>query len=121
MKFLLDMNLSPDWIEVFTNEGWSAIHWSKVGDPTATDRVLMDWARVNDYIVFTHDLDFGILLALTHDGGPSVIQIRIQDIMPASIKNRLVSIIKKYSLELQRGALVTIDPYKSRIRVLPIP
>lgn len=120
MKFLLDMNLSPDWVKVFKTEGWSAIHWSEVGEPTAADQTLMDWARANNYIVFTHDLDFGILLALTHDGGPSVIQIRIQDILSASVQGRLVSIIKEYAQELQRGALVTIDPTKSRIRVLPI-
>ena len=24
MKFLIDMNLSPDWIDVLTAEGWEA-------------------------------------------------------------------------------------------------
>lgn len=42
MKFLLDMNLLPDWVSVFKNEGWSAVHWSEVGEPAASDRVLMD-------------------------------------------------------------------------------
>ena len=31
----------------------------------------MDWALTNGYAVFTHDLDFGTLLALTHATGPS--------------------------------------------------
>jgi predicted nuclease of predicted toxin-antitoxin system len=31
--------------------------------PRAQDKVIMDWAMVNAYVVFTHDLDFGILLA----------------------------------------------------------
>ena len=32
MKFLIDMNLSPDWLDAFTAEGWEAIHWSTVGE-----------------------------------------------------------------------------------------
>ncbi|MEG3848166.1 DUF5615 family PIN-like protein [Microcoleus sp. herbarium19] len=65
MKILIDMNLSPEWTVVFTKYGIESLHWSTVGDPRATDRVIMDWARVNDYAVFTHDLDFGALLAAT--------------------------------------------------------
>jgi len=101
-------------------ESWGSSHWSEEGEATATDQALMDCTRANNYIVVTRNPDFGILLALTHDGGPSVIQIRIQDILSAFAKDRLVSIIKEYAQELQRGALVTIDPTKSRIRVLPI-
>ena len=33
----------------------------------------MDWALRHDYIVFTHDLDFGTMLALSHATGPSVL------------------------------------------------
>jgi predicted nuclease of predicted toxin-antitoxin system len=47
MKLLIDMNLSPDWILVFQQQGWQAKHWSVVGDPGATDRAIMEWARVN--------------------------------------------------------------------------
>lgn len=65
MKLLVDMNLSPAWIEFFESSGYHAIHWSSVGDPRAPDYVIMDWARANDYVVFTHDLDFGAILAAT--------------------------------------------------------
>ena len=36
----------------------------------------MAWALANGYVVFTHDLDFGTMLALTHATGPSVLQVR---------------------------------------------
>jgi len=72
IKILIDMNLSPDWAPVLQNAGWSATHWSTVGDLKATDRTIMDWAEASGYIVFTHDLDFGTMLALTHKSGPSV-------------------------------------------------
>ncbi|SRR6266511_3369179 len=119
MKLLIDMNLSPDWIEVFAQQGWPAHHWSTVGDPRATDQTIMDWARANGYAVFTHDLDFGILLATTRAQGPSVIQIRTQDIMPQSLGSRMVSIIRQYESVLESGALITVDEIKSRVRILP--
>ena len=83
------MNLSPDWIAVFEQQEWEALHWSTVGDPRATDSVIMDWARANGYVVFTHDLDFGTLLATTRVQGPSVIQVRTQDIMPSSVGGQI--------------------------------
>ena len=80
LRILVDMNLSPDWVDVLQRLGWTTIHWCNVGSPSATDREIMDWARANGHIVFTHDLDFGILLAHSKDGGPSVIQVRTQDV-----------------------------------------
>ena len=57
------------------------VHWSTV-DIRAADDVIMSWARENGFIVFTHDLDFGVLLALTQAENPSVIQVRTQDVFP---------------------------------------
>lgn len=119
MKLLIDMNLSPDWVEVFTQQGWAACHWSTVGDPRATDKTIMEWAHANGYTVFTHDLDFGSILATTRAQGPSVIQIRTQDVMPQSLGSRLVSIIRQYESVLESGALITVDDVKSRVRILP--
>ncbi|MEH2012300.1 DUF5615 family PIN-like protein [Nostoc sp.] len=75
---LLDMNLSPDWVLVLESAGFEAVHWSTIGSPSATDKVIMAWALTNDCIVFTHDLDFGTLLAMTQADAPSVIQVRSQ-------------------------------------------
>ncbi|GAA6623502.1 DUF5615 family PIN-like protein [Scytonema sp. NUACC26] len=61
MKILIDMNLSPNWVGVFERYDIESIHWSSFGDPRERDVVIMEWARSNGYIVFTHDLDFGSL------------------------------------------------------------
>ena len=78
-RLVVDISLSPLWVAVFAGHGWSAVHWSTIGDPGAKDRIVMAWARENGYVVFTHDLDFGTLLALTRGTGPSVIQVRTDD------------------------------------------
>lgn len=120
IQILIDMNLSPDWVDELANHGWAAVHWSTIGDPRATDRRIMDWARSNGHVVFTHDLDFGTMLALTHATGPSVIQVRGQNVLPDHMAPIVVAALKQHETDLSSGALVVIDELKSRVRVLPI-
>ena len=60
---LIDMNLSPLWVEFFARSGFESVHWSKIGEPAAPDGPIMEYAAANGMIIFTHDLDFGALLA----------------------------------------------------------
>ena len=120
MKLLIDMNLSPEWVAVLSKEGWDAVHWSSIGDPKAPDREIITWAKANGHIVFTHDLDFGAILAATKGESPSVFQIRTQDINPRHISGLVVSALKQFKDHLERGALVSVDETKSRARILPL-
>jgi predicted nuclease of predicted toxin-antitoxin system len=115
VQLVIDMNLSPEWVPELTRHGWSAIHWSTVGDPRAEDSVIMAWALANAHVVFTHDLDFGAMLALTHATGPSVLQVRSQKVMPEDI-----GALRQYDSDLAAGALIVIDEKKIRARVLPL-
>ena len=120
IRILIDMNLSPDWVEPLAAGGWPSVHWSTVGDPRATDREIMDWARTNGYVVFTYDLDFGTMLALTHAAGPSVIQVRGQNVLPDHMSPTILAALKQHESDLAAGALVVVDKAKSRVRILPI-
>lgn len=120
MKILIDMNLSPSWVEVFHREGWEAVHWSSVGKATAPDSAILDWAAANEYVLFTHDLDFGALLSSTRSSGPSVIQLRSQETSPVSLGGVVVMAVGQLKSELARGALITIDPPRARARILPL-
>ena len=120
MKILIEMNLTPDWTAVLEAEDIEAVHWSSVGKPTAPDEEIMKYARENGYAVFTHDLDFGAMLALTQATSPSVLQVRAQDILPKSIGNIVITILQKYKDELEQGALIVFDKAKERVRLLPL-
>lgn len=120
MKILLDMNLSPAWISVLENEGYKVKHWSDIGSITAPDTEIMEWARRNGYIVFTHDLDYGTLLFVTEAVAPSVIQLRCEDMRPKSVGKIVLRALKKAQKEMGKGALVTVDLRKNRIRLLPL-
>ena len=120
MKIVVDMNLPPDWCLLFEQQGWKSAHWSNVGDPKATDAAILGWARVQGFVVFTHDLDYGALLAATQAKGPSVIQIRAQDIMPEAIGSILIQALRRYESVLEQGAFISIDESRARIRILPL-
>ena len=84
MKLLIDMSLSPSWVQFLADQGFESIHWSNVGRPSAPDSEIMEYASQDGLIVFTHDLDFGALLANRKSRQPSVIQIRAQDVLPTA-------------------------------------
>lgn len=120
MKLVIDMNLSPEWVPLLREHGIEAVHWSAVGNPRAADAEIMQWARDHEAIVFTHDLDFGIILAHTKAGRPSVIQVRTQDVSPSRLEQTVLTVLASHGLALEAGALVTVDEAKSRVRILPI-
>ena len=119
VSLVIDMNLSVDWVAEPASHGWHAVHWAKVGDPSAEDAVIMAWALANGHVVFTHDLDFGTMLALTHAAGPSVLQVRGPNVLPEDIAPIVIAALRQYDADLAAGALVVVDPRKSRVRVLP--
>lgn len=120
MKLLIDMNLSPLWVEHFEQAGLEAIHWSSIGRPAATDAEIMSFAREHGRVVSTHDLSLSALLAHTQAGRPSVLQLRATDVLPAACGPTVVRIARKHAADLEAGAIVTIDTLGARVRTLPI-
>ncbi len=120
MKFIVDMNLSPRWVDELSRHGWEAEHWSSIGPGNALDTHNMDHAPNSDGIVLTQDVDFGEILSASGLGKPSVVQIRAQDTSPETIGPRLIAAIHQSRAELDAGAFLSIDPVRSRMRVLPL-
>jgi predicted nuclease of predicted toxin-antitoxin system len=119
-RLLVDMNLSTEWIPLLRAAGHWAVHWSEVGDPRAPDTALMQWAIANCCAIFTHDLDFGTMLALSGTDGPSVIQVRCLNVLPGAIGPLVLSMLKTYGVEIKQGALVLADERRERVRILPL-
>ncbi len=86
----------------------------------APDSEIMAYASKNDYVVLTHDLDFGAILAATHGEKPSVVQIRAGDVSPNAIGKQVIMALRQMASELETGALIIVDPTRARLRVLPL-
>jgi len=115
------MNLSPRWVDRLAEAGFEVAHWSTLGAADATDTDFMAFARAHGYVVLTHDLDFGAILAASQDKKPSVVQIRSGDISPDRIAGQVIAALRQLRGELEAGALVTLDPGRTRLRLLPLP
>lgn len=120
MKVLVDMNLSPRWVKLLADSDIEAVHWASIGAANARDADIMGFARVEGYVVLTHDLDFGAILATTHGYKPSVVQIRSEDVSPDIIGRQVVAALEQMAVDLDQGALVTVNPKRTRVRILPL-
>jgi predicted nuclease of predicted toxin-antitoxin system len=120
LKLLVDMNLSPSWVEALRAMGFEAVHWSNVGDPRASDRKLFEYAAAESYTVFTNDLDFGAILAASGSLSPSVIQVRATELTPARLGPLVERALGQYRELLEAGALITVEAARLRARILPL-
>jgi len=120
MQILIDMNLSPLWVDFFKKQNLSAVHWKDIGKANAPDIELIAWARANNHLVFTQDLDFTHLIALTRADGPSILQVRTMNNLPDAIGTTVLAAITQFNDILTRGAIVVVDQHRARARVLPL-
>ena len=115
------MNLTPRWCTLLKQAGHDAQHWLDLGGPPdAPDEDVMAAAEQMGAVVFTHDLDFGAILAFSGLAAPSVVQVRTPDPRPETIGALVIATLDRFSDEIARGAIVVIDPSAARVRLLPI-
>ena len=120
MKILIDMNLSPKWKDIFSAHNIESVHWLSIGQANDLDTEILNYAKINDYAIFTHDLDFGTILAETNSDKPSVIQIRTGHTSPSHSALPIINSLLAATDDIEKGALVTIDLIKTRLRILPL-
>lgn len=120
MKVLVDMNLSPRWAAEFRSRGLESIHWQQVGASSAPDEEVLDWCIAHGHILFTHDLDFGAILAASKGRNPSVVQLRAENVLPEAMLQHVMDALRQVGKDLEQGALVTIEPARHRVRLLPL-
>lgn len=120
MKVLVDMNLSPRWAAELRSRGLESIHWKDVGSASAPDEDILAWCAAHGHILFTHDLDFGAILAASKGRNPSVVQLRAENVLPEAMLQHVMDALRQVEKELAQGALVTIEPARHRVRLLPL-
>ena len=114
------MNLFPQLVHRLRSHHHDAVHWSDIGDPRTDDREIMAWAAENGYVVLTHDLDFGALPASLTRTKPSVIQVRTRDLLSEQYFKTLTDALSRFGQELEKSALVVVDPGRAKERIPPL-
>jgi predicted nuclease of predicted toxin-antitoxin system len=120
LRFLANLNSSPETVKSLRGEGWDIIRVSDLLPVNASDQNILELARKEDKVIVTQDLDFSALLALGGYSKPSVVTLRLTRSDPGTVSKRLSEIVPGKEKELRQGCAITIDDYSVRVRRLPI-
>ena len=121
MRFLIDNALSPALAALLQQAGHDAIHVRESGLQHADDEVIFDRAAAEHRIVVSADADFGTLLAVRSSRQPSVIQFRGEGgRKPEALARTLLANLSQLVDALEKGSIVTFEPARVRVRLLPI-
>jgi predicted nuclease of predicted toxin-antitoxin system len=118
MRFLADMNLSPLTVAALNEFGWETVRSSSLMAPDASDFDILRYARENEYVIITQDLDFSPLLMLSGFNRPSLITLRLSLPDPETVTARLLAVLPFLTDALETGSAITIDERHARVRKL---
>lgn len=88
MKLLLDENLSPKLVNRIGDLFPNSLHVRDVGMKATTDKVVWDYAKENDFMIVSKDVDMHDL-SLMLGNPPKVIWIRLGNCSTLQIENLL--------------------------------
>ena len=120
MRFLADMGIAQSTINWLKSNGYDSIHLRERGLQRISDTEIVKIAKKEKRIILTCDLDFGDLMAASQDICPSVIIFRLDNEKPKNVNKRLAQILKESSHALEKGAIISVDELRHRVRLLPI-
>jgi predicted nuclease of predicted toxin-antitoxin system len=98
LRFLLDMGISSHVAQWLITQGYDAKHLNDENLYNLPDHLIIEKAISESRIILTADMDFGQLLAFNRSQQTSVIQFRLSDFTPASIKHKLELVFEKFQI-----------------------
>ncbi|GBD08149.1 hypothetical protein HRbin22_00382 [Candidatus Thermoflexus japonica] len=120
MRFLADMGISPRTVAFLRELGYEAVHLHEEGLDRLEDAAILAKAREEGFILLTHDLDFGELIAVSGARLPSVIVFRLRNMRPENVNRYLQHIVEEHAKVLASGAIISVTEGRVRIRALPL-
>lgn len=120
MKFIADMNISPQTIEILKERGYIIKRVTEILESNAGDEEIIDLALSEESTIITQDLDFSYLLAKRSMSKPSIVTLRINIVKPVRVAKILEIVLPQVESELNKGSIVIVEEERIRIRKLPI-
>ncbi len=120
MKFLADMGISQTTVDWLRRQGFDAIHVRDLNMHRALDATIVEKATAEERIILTCDLDFGDIVSASGEKYPSVIILRLENETPDNVNKRLSQVLKESSAVLLRGAIISVEETRHRVRLLPV-
>jgi len=120
IRLLADVHISPKTVRDLQKQGYEIMRSSDVLPNNAPDINILEFARTENWVVLTQDLDFSMLVALSRYSQPSLITLRLSSAKPDIVTQKLLDILPQIEEVLQEGSAITIQDESIRIRKLPV-
>jgi predicted nuclease of predicted toxin-antitoxin system len=119
MRFLVDMNLSPELADWLRTEGHDALHVVDAGAAAVTDQQIMTRAATEGRVVVSFDLDFGDIAGAVRSSATGVVLLRLRLAGRKHLRRRLQIAIAQAGEAMENGAVVLVEDSRIRIRRRP--
>ena len=119
-RLLADVHISPKTVADLQKQGYEIMRSSEFLPANAPDINILEFARTENWVVLTQDLDFSMLVALSRYSQPSLITLRLSSAKPDIVTQRLLDVLPQIEGALQEGSAITIQDDSIRIRKLPV-
>jgi len=120
MLWLLDQGIPRTTADLLRARGFDAMHVGEIGMATASDYSIIQPAEKEQRVVVTLDADFHAILAQSSATKPSVLRLREEGLKAPQVCAMIMLIHSHFAHSLAEGCVVTANPNKARIRMLPI-
>jgi predicted nuclease of predicted toxin-antitoxin system len=120
VRFLVDMCVDVRVAQWLRDQGHDSIHLRELGLIRLPNGEIFRRAASERRTVLTIDLDFGEIAASTSDAPARVIVLRLRNTRFLHVIDRLSAILPGAAAALERGAVVSVEEARHRVRALPI-
>jgi len=101
-------------------QGHDAIHLREQGLQRLPNGEIFTKAADEGRVILTFDLDFGEIAAIAHGRTASVIVFRLHNTRTPHLIERLSAVLADCASLLVKGAVVSVEEGRHRVRSLPI-
>jgi predicted nuclease of predicted toxin-antitoxin system len=118
VRFLADMGVSERVVKWLHERGHDARHLREEGLHRLPNGEIFRKAFAEKRVILTFDLDFGEIAALSRGELCGVVLFRLRNTRSANVCARLGAVLEASSHHLERGAIVSVEETRHRIRYL---
>lgn len=119
MRFLVDMCVDVRIAEWLRSQGHDAVHLRDQGLQRLANGEIFRKAASENRAVLTFDLDFSEIAALTRGQRASLIVLRLHNARFQHVVDRLTAVLAESAAALEKGAVISVEEARHRIRYLP--
>lgn len=109
MKFLTDENVSPVIVRLLRHTRHNVWDVKEQGWQGVSDEKIMQYARKNNRVIISEDLDFGNLQRFPLEKHPGSILIHYQNMRPQNVAHRLLRFLAHTKPQALKGTVVLLE------------